>query len=60
MLSENERRKHWSTTSDPVLYKKFKELSKDTRIASSKLLDEAIENLLVKYKYLDKKQKRHP
>ncbi len=50
-------RKQWSTATDYDLYTKFKKLSADTRIASTKLLDEAIEDLLVKYKVIDKKEK---
>lgn len=57
-MSENGRiRKQWSTTTDPELYKKLKKLSADTRIATTLLLDEAIEDLLLKYKVIDKKTK---
>jgi hypothetical protein len=34
---------------DPVIWKRFQQLSKDTRIPASKLLDEAMEDLLKKY-----------
>lgn len=46
-------------TSDSVnieLYEKLKLVSKDTKIARSKLLDEAIELLLIKYGYDDSKK----
>jgi len=50
-------RKHWSTSTDNDLYNKLKDLSKDTRIPVSKLLDEAIEDLLLKHKAITKKEK---
>lgn len=43
-------RKRFSTTIDPELVNKLRELSKETRISMSKLLDEAIEDLINKYK----------
>lgn len=43
-------RKKWSVTTDYDLYLKIKNLSEETRIAVSKLLDEAIEDLLEKHK----------
>lgn len=52
-----ENRKRWSTSTDPDLYRKIKQLSDDTRISLTKLLDEAIEDLLLKYKVIDKKTK---
>lgn len=57
MADTNRNRKQWSTATDIDLYKKFKKLSADTRIPSSRLLDEAIEDLLLKYKVIDKKEK---
>lgn len=42
-------RKMWSTSTDYYLYKAFKKLSEETRIPSTRLLDEAIEDLLKKY-----------
>lgn len=53
-------RKQWSTATDLELYKAFKKLAEETRIASSKLLDEAIEDLLVKYGKIDKQDKKTP
>jgi hypothetical protein len=42
-------RQRISSTVDPVIWQRFQQLSKDTRIPSSKLLDEAMEDLLKKY-----------
>lgn len=39
-----------SNSIDKELYNKLKELSEDTKIPMSKLLDEAIEDLLIKRK----------
>lgn len=50
-------RKHWSTSTDMELYEGLKELSKKTRIPTSKLLDEAIEDLLLKHKEINQKTK---
>ena len=60
MASVKRARKQWSTATDYDLYEKFKQLSEDTRIPSTKLLDEAIEDLLVKYNIIDKKDKKTP
>lgn len=51
-MSDLKNRARYSTTIDKELLIKFKELSEETRIASTKLLDEAIEDLLKKYKKL--------
>lgn len=50
-------RKHWSTSTDHELYEQLKGLSDKTRIPVSKLLDEAIEDLLLKHKCIKKKTK---
>lgn len=42
-------RQRVSSTVDPDLWKQMQQLSKDTRIPISKLLDEAMEDLLKKY-----------
>lgn len=42
------------TAIDKDLYEKLKELSKESRIPMSKLLDEAIEDLLTKHQNLSK------
>lgn len=46
---EQKNRKHWSTSTDYYLHLGLKKLSEKTRIPSTKLLDEAIEDLLKKY-----------
>lgn len=51
--------KNRSTFSNAIetrLYKAFTELSQETRITQSKLLDEAIEDLLIKYGKLPPKE----
>lgn len=57
MTGEYRTRQQWSTAVDKTLLKQFKKLSDDTRIPLTKLLDEAIEDLLLKYKVIDKKTK---
>ena len=57
MAQTKHTRRHWTITTDFELYTIFKKLSADTRIPSSRLLDEAIEDLLLKYKVIDKKEK---
>lgn len=54
---EIKNRKHWSTSTDHELYEMLRKLSSTTRIPISKLLDEAIEDLLLKHKAIDKKEK---
>ena len=43
-------RRSWSVTSDAGLHKQIQKLSESTRIPVSRLLDEAIEDLLEKYR----------
>lgn len=50
-------RKHWSTSTDHELYEKLKTFSEKSRIPVSKLLDEAIEDLLLKHKEISEKTK---
>lgn len=59
-MEDRKKRKQWTTSTDQDLYNGLKNLSATTRIASSKLLDEAIEDLLVKYKILRKEDKKNP
>jgi hypothetical protein len=59
-MGEYKNRQQWSTATDKVLLEKFRKLSEDTRIPASRLLDEALEDLLVKYKVISKKDKRTP
>jgi len=60
IMEQAKNRKHWSTSTDHGLYESLKSLSENTRIPVSKLLDEAIEDLLVKHGTLDKKDKKTP
>ncbi|MDY4104248.1 MAG: ribbon-helix-helix domain-containing protein [Oscillospiraceae bacterium] len=53
-------RVQWSTATDKELLEKFRQLSADTRIPASRLLDEAIEDLLVKYQVIDPSEKKNP
>lgn len=48
-MSDLKNRTRIGNTVDNILLEKFKVLSKETRVPMSKLLDEAIENLLKKY-----------
>ena len=54
---EPKNRKHWSTSTDHDLYTDLRNLSKKTRIPISRLLDEVIEDLLLKYKVISEKTK---
>lgn len=54
---EPRNRKHWSTSTDHDLYEKLRALSDKTRIPVSRLLDEAIEDLLLKHKAIKEKTK---
>lgn len=56
---EKKRRKQWSTATDYELYEKLKGLSDKTRVPTTKLLDEAIEDLLVKYDIIKKSEKKN-
>ena len=53
-------RTKWSVTSDYEIYNKIKQLSVITRIPVSKLLDEAIEDLLVKHNFIEKVKSDFP
>jgi hypothetical protein len=48
-MSSLKSRERYTNSIDIELLKKFKELSKETRIPQSRLLDEAIELILKKY-----------
>jgi len=50
MNMENKKRVRWTTSVNPDLLDKVKQLSDKTRIPVSKLTDEALENLLIKHK----------
>ena len=53
-------RTQWTTATDNELLEKFRQLSTQTRIPASRLLDEAIEDLLVKYAVMTKEEKKNP
>ena len=48
-MSGYRNRTQWTTATDNELLEKFRQLSTQTRIPASRLLDEAIEDLLKKY-----------
>ena len=48
-MSMYRNRTQWSTATDKELLEKFRQLSAATRIPASRLLDEAIEDLLKEY-----------
>ena len=50
-------RKQIASTVDPELWETFRELSEKTRIPASRLLDDAMEDLLLKYKVITHKEK---
>lgn len=60
MIKKYRNRKQISTAVDLEIYEKFKNLANETRIASTKLLDEALEDLLVKYGKIKKEDKKTP
>lgn len=59
-MGEYKNRERWSTAVDKMLLAKFRKLSENTRIPATRLLDEAIEDLLVKYQVMIKEEKRTP
>ena len=59
-MSGYRNRTQWTTATDNELLEKFRQLSTQTRITASRLLDEAIEDLLVKYAVMTKEEKKNP
>lgn len=59
-MSGYRNRTQWTTATDNELLEKFRQLSTQTRIPVSRLLDEAIEDLLVKYAVMTKEEKKNP
>lgn len=58
IMSQMQRnRKQIASTVDPELWELFRGLSTKTRVPSSRLLDEAVEDLLLKYQVIAKKEK---
>ncbi|MCI6990024.1 MAG: ribbon-helix-helix domain-containing protein [Clostridiales bacterium] len=60
MSSVYRNRKQWSTAIDKDLYEKLRLLSETSRIPATRLLDEAIEDLLVKHNVITKEEKKNP
>ena len=60
MMSSYRNRQQWSTAVDKELLKKFRDFSDASRIPATRLIDEAIEDLLVKYKVIPKEEKKNP
>ncbi len=60
MESRYRTRKQWSTSIDIEIAKRFQQFAHDSRIPASRLLDEAIEDLLVKYKVMSPEEKKTP
>ena len=60
MSSVYRNRKQWSTAIDKDLYEKLRLLSETSRIPATRLLDEAIEDLLVKHNVITKEEKKTP
>ena len=57
MSAVHRNRKQVASTVDPELWEKFRDFSLKSRIPASRLLDEAVEDLLLKYKVIPKKEK---
>ena len=60
MSSVYRNRKQWSTAIDKDLYEKLRLLSETSRIPATRLLGEAIEDLLVKHNVITKEEKKNP
>lgn len=59
-MSIYKTRTPWTVSSDSELLEKFRAFAKQSRIPASRLLDEAMEDLLVKYKVIPKEEKKNP
>lgn len=57
-VSEERKRHQWSTATDSELYEGLNKLSADKRIPKSRLLDEAIADLLIKYGKLNQNNEK--
>ncbi len=57
MSQKQRNRKQIASTVDPEIWEKFRALSIQTRIPASRLLDESVEDLLLKYHIIDHKEK---
>ncbi len=58
-MEETKKRVQFATSIDKTLRDSLIELSKQTRIPQSKLMDEAIEDLLEKHGYTDTEKEAH-
>ena len=59
-MGKYKTRTAWTTATDNELLAKFRQLAAVTRIPAARLLDEAIEDLLVKYNVITKEEKKNP
>lgn len=59
-MSGYKNRTPWSTATESELLEKFRKFAADSRIPIARLLDEAIEDLLVKYNIITKEEKKNP
>lgn len=57
MSPVHRNRKQIASTVDPEIWEKFRNFSRESRIPASRLLDEAVEDLLLKYRVIQKKEK---
>lgn len=57
MSPVHRNRKQIASTVDPDIWEKFRQFSVKSRIPASRLLDEAVEDLLLKYRVIDHKEK---
>lgn len=58
MSQLNRRRKPIASTVDPELWENLREFSIKSRIPASRLLDEAIEDILLKYHAVSQKDEK--
>ena len=59
-MSRYSTRTPWSTAVNSELLEKLRKFANDSRIPVSRLADEAIEDLLVKYNVITKEEKKNP
>ena len=57
MSPVHRNRKQIASTVDPDIWEKFRQFSVKSRIPASRLLDAAVEDLLLKYRVIDHKEK---
>lgn len=59
-MGDYKNRERWSTAIDKTLLAQLRKLSEDTRIPATRLLDEAVEDLLVKHGVRERGTKKTP